>query len=1157
MGAREVLTTIREWMAGLRRAVLANRLKSSALLALTGFVLVSLLIMLVEAVGHFPGGVRLVFIGLWITSAVAALGMGIVWPLLKYTVFAPGDQKLAHDYAQRMPAVRDRVLNALQLLERADTAEKEGYSAELVLEAGRSVAEDLKPIQPETLMDRRTVKLALRMALAAGGLAVLLLVFAHRPLLSAAERVMKPGEEFEPPAPFTLTVRPGDASLVRGDSLVVEVIADGQAPEQITLERLEKGKSATEPVTLQKNSKFQIENSKSQSEQPPPIPPANGGGIYHYTYRGITSPFTYWAQAGRVKTDKYNVAVQELPAVRFLSLKLMPPAYTNLEEQTLEENVGDVSALMGTKVKLSLAATKTLKSARLEFITTDSSAAQDDLKPGMAQNLALDGSRATGDFTVERSGYYRIRLTDTDGFDSRDQILYRITARPDEAPMITLLEPARDIDIAANVKVPVVAEALDDYGFTRMTLRYHRTSAYEPAEVKDDESVYQPLALDYRLVEPGKATGELLWDMTPLDLLPEDQVMFFVEVWDNDRIQGPKRARTETRLLRYPSMQELFEKEQAQAQTQQISLADLMKESEEIRKKVDEAVEEFKSNPEMSWEKKQEIEQLMQKQAAMNDLLEKVADAIQQAQQQAEQRSMFSPSVMDKMQQIQELVKEVITPEMREALQKLAQAMQQPSEEELRKAMENFQKHQDLFEQALDQTLNMLKQLQMEKKLDELTRRLDELGRQQEQLNEKMEQNTPETAQKNAEEQKKLAQEMKEIEKKMAELAKEMKENQAKAQEQMQELQKQSEQEKLSEQMEQNSQQMSMCQNQSAKKKGKHARRKMSEMANQLQNIKQQMSQEMDFEALAKLERSRDQLLDLSMRQEALWKQSEDLEAGSPQMAEAAEEQENLKQALQRVNQDLTELAKESMYVTPQLMGAMHQALMQMDQASQATQERDPRTAAHYRKQALSALNAALKQNQSSCSSCKSSCNKPNPNSMCNNVGQMAGKQQKLNQQTQEMMGNQNPGQLSMGEQASMQRIAVEQDALAKTAKQLAEEVAASQQSLGKLDDVAKDMEEVAQDLRDRNVSEQTLQKQEHIETRLLDFQRAQREREFSPKRQSRTGQDVVRRSPRELPDKPGQDQLREDLLRALDAKYTPDYEQLIRQYFDALSKWN
>ncbi|MDD5089248.1 MAG: hypothetical protein PHI18_10705, partial [bacterium] len=104
--------------------------------------------------------------------------------------------------------------------------------------------------------------------------------------------------------------------------------------------------------------------------------------------------------------------------------------------------------------------------------------------------------------------------------------------------------------------------------------------------------------------------------------------------------------------------------------------------------------------------------------------------------------------------------------------------------------------------------------------------------------------------------------------------------------------------------------------------------------------------------------------------------------------------------------------------------------------------------------------------------------------------------------------------------------------------------------------DVAKEMDEVAKDLENRNVTQRTMQRQEHIESRLLDFQQAQREREFSPRRRANTGVDVVRVSPTELPDKPGTDALRQDLLRALDAKYTPDYERLIRQYFDALSKW-
>jgi capsule polysaccharide export protein KpsE/RkpR len=226
------------------------------------------------------------------------------------------------------------------------------------------------------------------------------------------------------------------------------------------------------------------------------------------------------------------------------------------------------------------------------------------------------------------------------------------------------------------------------------------------------------------------------------------------------------------------------------------------------------------------------------------------------------------------------------------------------------------------------------------------------------------------------------------------------------------------------------------------------------------------------------------------------------------------------------------------------------------DAASAGSQYRDPRTSGYYRQMALGALNGALKESQQACSSCQSACNKPNPNSMCNSAGQMASKQQQLNKQTQDMLGNTNPGSLSMGEQASMQRLAVEQRELQKSAQQLSQEAAASQQSLGRLDDVAKEMEEVAKDLENRNVTDRTTEKQEHIESRLLDFQRAQREKEFSPQRQSRTGVDLVRTSPGQLPNHPGVDQLHEDLLRALDANYTPDYEQLIRQYFDALSKW-
>lgn len=1133
MGAREVLLTIHQWMGRLRTAVTANRLKTGALAAFAGLLTVSLLLLILETLGRFPGSVRAVLLTIWGVSVVAAVGLGIVWPVLRSTVFHGGDKKLAGEYARRMPTIRDRVLNALQLLDKAETADREGYSADLILEAGRSVAEDLRPIDPKYLPDRRPVKISGRAALISAAAAVLLFALAGRPLVSAAERMMKPDQEFEPPAPFSLTLGPGDVTLVRGDSLRVVVRAEGAAPEQVVLERLERGKTAAEPVTLD------LENDTAK-----------------YTYRGVTSPFTYRAHSGRVQSATCSVRVKELPAVRFLSVRLSPPDYTGLEDEVLEENIGDIAAVVGTRVTLQAAATKTLSSAGIEFLKPRTPGSDEEEIRGMLR-LDITGSRSTGEFTVDESGYYRILLTDTEGLSNSDPILYRITARPDEPPMISIVDPPRDIEIAAGAKVPVVAEAADDFGFTKMNLRFFRTSSFELMMGEPEEKNYSRIPLDYKMIEPGHAAAEYLWDLAPLDLLPDDQLMVFVEVWDNDRISGPKRARSEVRVFRFPSMAEIFEQEEQQAEAQKITLADLLEQSEDLREKVEEAVEEYKSNPDLSWERKKEIEDLLEKQRAMTEVLEKVAEAMEQASQQMEQRAMFSPEVMEKLRKVQQLAQEVITPEMREAMQKLAEAMKQPSEEEMRRALENFQMTQEMFEQALDQALNMLEQLKIEQKLDELTRRLDELGRKQDQLNQKMDSNTPETAQQNSEEQKRLSEEMRKIEDEMRKLAEQMKKQNMPGSEEMQQLQQEAEEENLSEQMEQNSQSMSACQNSMCKKKGKRARRKMADFANACQNIKQMMQQDMMAEVLEKLERTRDQMLDLSHRQEQLWRECENLDASSPQHTQAAEEQENLRQALSRVNSDLLDLARESMFVTPKLMSSLYEALKQMQSACNSSQSRDPRIASYYRLQSLAALNSALKECQGACSNCQSSCNKPNPNSCCNKAGQMSLKQGQINQQTQQMFGAcNNPQGLTQGEAATMQRLAAEQNALAKSADELAAEASASRQSLGRIDDLAEEMRDVAKDLENRNITDRTLSKQERIESRLLDFQRATREREFSPRRRATTGVDIVRSSPRELPEKPGKDELRADLLRALETKYTPDYEKLIRLYFDALAKW-
>jgi len=97
-------------------------------------------------------------------------------------------------------------------------------------------------------------------------------------------------------------------------------------------------------------------------------------------------------------------------------------------------------------------------------------------------------------------------------------------------------------------------------------------------------------------------------------------------------------------------------------------------------------------------------------------------------------------------------------------------------------------------------------------------------------------------------------------------------------------------------------------------------------------------------------------------------------------------------------------------------------------------------------------------------------------------------------------------------------------------------------------------MREVQTDLAQGSLQPQTLRKQERILSRLLDSQRSMRERDFEQRRRAEAGREYLRSG---VPDsdlsKQSRDQLRRDLLKAIEEGYSRDYQALIRNYFELL----
>ena len=112
-------------------------------------------------------------------------------------------------------------------------------------------------------------------------------------------------------------------------------------------------------------------------------------------------------------------------------------------------------------------------------------------------------------------------------------------------------------------------------------------------------------------------------------------------------------------------------------------------------------------------------------------------------------------------------------------------------------------------------------------------------------------------------------------------------------------------------------------------------------------------------------------------------------------------------------------------------------------------------------------------------------------------------------------------------------------------------------QESGGLSKVNNDMEEVINDFRKQQVNRRTQERQQRILSRMLDSQKSLSQKDFSEKRKSQTGEDIIFTGPMGLPDNKGE---RELLLinamnSALKEGHSKEYQSMMKKYFRNIQK--
>ncbi len=1018
----------------------------------------------------------------------------------------------AYELGQNFPQVKDELANALELIENA----KENYSEALVKAATEKALSSL----PQDFFDdaRKLPRV---------GAARLFVIFvaaffllANGELQNAAVRIIYFSKEFKPPQEFFFSVAPGDTTIAKGDTLTLEIGIKGKAPRMFEL--FVKREDEAEFISRRK---FKTTREK-----------------YYYKFEKIQSPFRYYLAGDEVTSDTFAVAVIKPPFVREINATVYFPKYTRLKPLKIEGD-GNIDAIYGSTAKIEIIANKKIKAGSLVFSS------------GRKIPLKINGQNLSASFKVLRKDEYKIKLKDTLGYENRFPIGYAIEVSEDEFPEVEILLPGKDTELGNEDIIPLAIKISDDYGFEKLLLRFRLAQSDFKKPGENFSTKRLPL---------GKGTAQTVfydWNIRPLNIEVNETYEYYVEIYDNDKLKGPKKTESKKYRIYLPPLEKFLAKTEKENLKTLEEFKKSLQEAEKLKEEMRQIANKLKKkDPKINWEEKQKVKNAAKKFEELAKRAEKLKEKLAAQQKELEKRNLLSPETIKKYEELQKLLSKLNDETLKKALQKMNKSLEKMQTDDVRKQMEELKKNEEAFRKSIERTIELFKRLLAEQKTDEILKRMEEIQKEQQKIaeetkKENSEKQLDELTKKQADLKKKLNNLQKETEK----LSEMMKDLEDMPSHETEKLAKEMQNQKNDELAEQAASNMMMRNMEQAQQMQNQLMQNMAQMMQQMQNIQNQMRMQNQMKTMAEMMRLTREIIALSKKEEELKNKISSSDLSNSEIRKLAEEQNEILQNIDMLLQRMQQLSNKTFAVTPEMGNALGKARMQMNGAIGDLEQRSRFGVKSKTQSAMASLNEAaeMMQNMLNAMANQQGQGQGGMMSLMQQLKKMSGMQMQINAQTKQMQGS---GK-SQQQLAQMQRLAAQQAALRKSLEELNKEAKTSgksKQLAANLERVEEEMKEIIADLQSGNLNDELIKKQERILSRLLDAQRSINERDFEKRREAKAGKTIARKSPDKLRlHEEEKSRLEKELLEAEKEGYKNDYRELIKKYYKQLKIGN
>jgi len=1081
-----------------------NQILKGSLIAVGLVLSTYLLFNTLEFFARFPSWLR----GFLFFSFLGLLaGSVIYWILIPAGALLKirrqlSDEEAARQIGNYFPEVEDKLLNTIQL-QKLSTQENALVQASI---AQRS--QSLMLVRFQDAVQYAENRRYLRYAIPPAALILILLLIAPQFFTETTARIIYFNRKTPTPsAPFSFQLQTKNLQAFKNEDFHVSLKMEG--------------KSLPLDVYLWAGGRrYKMEKKDTQT--------------FAYTFNKLQKSTDFHFEAAGFQSTDYQIALVERPMLLSFDAQLVYPAYLGKTNETWN-NVGNLIVPEGTQITWRF---NTNESDKVWLIFNE----KEETEAVAKQSRLFELQK-----TARQSANYQIRLKNKYA-ENKDEINFFIQVIPDQFPTITM-QAFRDeqtfnlLSLGGNVS--------DDYGLSQLKLFYR-------IEGEGKNNAWQ--AINLPLV--GSQTIQNFYyqlELDKLNLKPSDRLFYFVQVWDNDGVNGAKSAKTTVQEFKVPNKQDLAKDIDETAKKAEDDIKSSSSKSKQIQNKIDNMEQKLRTKQSVDYQDKKMLEELIKEREELNQEIQELQELNEQLREKQERFAEPNPEIQQKMDKLQKHMDELLDEETKKLYQELQKMLEQNrNSDDIINMLQRIERQENSLEKELERALEMFKQMQFDQKLDQVQKDLSELAEKQEELAEKNE-NKEMGKDEMLQEQESLNQEFDELQKEIDELQ-DMNEQLEKPH-QMEDPAKQ--EQDIKQEQQNSKQQLQENKNKQAQQSQKKAAQKMKELAEQMEQMQQDMEMEQMQENMDDLRAILENLVTLSFDQERLMKDFKAVNTSDPRYKELAQEQLKLQNDAQIIEDSLYALSKRMFQIESFVTRELKQMKDYMRESAANIKERKVNVATGKQQFAMTSmnnlallLNDILQQMQDAMANAMAMPSNQNSKNKKNKGTSISQLQDQLNQKIQELKNSQKTGRQLSEELA---KLAAEQERIRRALREMEEKAGNSkegkEQLTKQLQELKKMMEETEKDLVNKNLNENTIKRQKEIQTRLLESEKALKEQDEDEERKGETAKTKTKIVPPNLKQLFDQKQKQIELLKTVPPQLSPYFKKEVDEYFEKIDK--